>query len=230
MRGRILSPSPRFLKSLSRNLKNAVKNNCLLLRRVLSCQRMKRRRRKLRPTRRSLVDFARYCTLFLMEFIDFARLALLVFHPSLVQFSLIHFVTGDEGYLGQEDWESGCLQSPGLVPLLHCHITGNKGVGKGWFVEMKTKKQTFSSVSIFSFWEISTNALFDFLNDFKFWALFKVPFLLKIGTVVTVLLAHINIFPLLVWLDGEYGADHEGSGPEGHLHHGLHGCQEAPGD
>merc|ERR1719229_911322 len=28
----------------------------------------------------------------------------------------------------------------------------------------------------------------------------------------------------------QYGEDHEGAGSEGHLHHGLHGGQEAPGD
>jgi len=30
-------------------------------------------------------------------------------------------------------------------------------------------------------------------------------------------------------LDGEHGADHEGPGLEGQLHHGLHGGEEAPG-
>merc|ERR1712107_951161 len=32
------------------------------------------------------------------------------------------------------------------------------------------------------------------------------------------------------WLDCQHGEDHEGAGSEGHLHHGLHGGQEALGD
>merc|ERR1711948_235980 len=31
-------------------------------------------------------------------------------------------------------------------------------------------------------------------------------------------------------LDRQHGEDHEGPGPQGHLHHGLHGSQEAPRD
>merc|ERR1712032_1422369 len=35
---------------------------------------------------------------------------------------------------------------------------------------------------------------------------------------------------LTVRLDRQHGEDHEGTGSEGHLHHGLHGSQEAPRD
>merc|ERR1712156_1277326 len=35
---------------------------------------------------------------------------------------------------------------------------------------------------------------------------------------------------LPIWLDCQHGEDHEGAGSEGHLYHGLHGGQEAPGD
>merc|ERR1712012_942928 len=43
------------------------------------------------------------------------------------------------------------------------------------------------------------------------------------------------LFPVLhchlsIWLDCQHGEDHEGAGSERHLHHGLHGGQEAPGD
>ena len=37
-------------------------------------------------------------------------------------------------------------------------------------------------------------------------------------------------FPLSVWLDGKHEENHEGAGAEGHLYHGIHGCQEAPRD
>merc|ERR1712130_96894 len=35
---------------------------------------------------------------------------------------------------------------------------------------------------------------------------------------------------LSVWMDGEHGENHESSGPQRHLYHGLHGCKEAHGD
>ena len=96
---------------------------CLVFRRVWSCPRTKRRRRRLKQTRRNLVGCARcfwsqwhlYCLNYRTLHAKF-----MIFFPSL------HLVVaGDEGHLGQEDREGGRLQSSRRVPLLYCHLTGN---------------------------------------------------------------------------------------------------------
>ena len=90
----------------------------------------------------------------------------------------IWFVAGDEGHLGQKNWEGGCLQSPCFLPLLYCHLPGN---GESWLL-LEPKFAT------------CMNGVYKFLRS--------------------------------VWLDCKHGEDHEGASFEGHLHHGLHGCQE----